>query len=101
MVEVFAACLAGANPGVVASPFSGTAGGPPGTGQFFIAIAPDASSGGAFAESLEIVVAAFGAETNGRLPGGRRRAARMHSERDGVDIGEAAHAALLKLAGVA
>ena len=41
MVEVFAACLAGANPGVVASPFSGTAGGPPGTGQFFIAIAPD------------------------------------------------------------
>jgi (2R)-3-sulfolactate dehydrogenase (NADP+) len=101
MVEVFAACLAGANPGVVASPFSGTAGGPPGTGQFFIAIAPDASSGGAFGESLEIVVAAFGAETNGRLPGGRRRAARTSSERDGVDIGEAAHATLLKLAGVA
>jgi (2R)-3-sulfolactate dehydrogenase (NADP+) len=101
MVEVFAACLAGANPGVVASPFSGTAGGPPGTGQFFIAIAPDVSSGGAFADRLEIVVAAFGAETNGRLPGGRRRAARLTSERDGVDIGEAAHATLLKLAGVA
>jgi (2R)-3-sulfolactate dehydrogenase (NADP+) len=100
MVEVFAACLAGANPGVVASPFSGTAGGPPGTGQFFIAVAPDASSGGAFADRLEIVVAAFGAETNGRLPGGKRRAARMNNEREGVDIGDAAHAALTKLAGV-
>jgi (2R)-3-sulfolactate dehydrogenase (NADP+) len=101
MVEVFAACLAGANPGVVASPFSGTAGGPPGTGQFFIAIAPNASSGGAFADCLEIVIAAFGAETNGRLPGGRRRAARIQSERDGVDIGEAAHATLMQLAGAA
>ena len=101
MVEVFAACLAGANPGVVASPFSGSTGGPPGTGQFFIAIAPDASSGGAFADRLEIVVGAFGAETNGRLPGGRRHAARARSERDGVDIGEAAHATLMKLAGIA
>jgi (2R)-3-sulfolactate dehydrogenase (NADP+) len=101
MVEIFAACLAGANPGVVASPFSGNAGGPPCTGQFFIALAPGAPSGGAFADRLEVVVAAFGAETNGRLPGGRRRAARMNSERDGVDIGEAAHATLLKLAGVA
>jgi (2R)-3-sulfolactate dehydrogenase (NADP+) len=101
MVEVFAACLAGANPGIAASPFSGTTGGPPRTGQFFIALAPGPSSGGAFADRLEMVVAAFGAETEGRLPGGKRRAARARSERDGVDVGEAAHATLLKLAGAA
>ena len=101
MVEVFAACLAGANPGVVASPFSGTAGGPPGTGQFFIALAPGPSSGGAFADRLETIVEAFGAETDGRLPGGKRRDARTRSQREGVDVGEAAHATLLKLAGVA
>jgi (2R)-3-sulfolactate dehydrogenase (NADP+) len=101
MVEVFAACLAGANPGIAASPFSGTVGGPPRTGQFFIALAPGPSSGGAFADRLEMVVAAFGAETEGRLPGGKRSAARARSERDGVDIGEAAHATLLKLAGAA
>src|SRR6202453_329223 len=101
LVEVFAACLAGANPGIVASPFSGTVGGPPRTGQFFIALAPDPSSGGAFADRLEMVVAAFGAETDRRRPGGKRRGARARSERDGVDVGEATHALLLKLAGAA
>ncbi len=101
LVEVFAACLTGANPGIAASPFSGTAGGPPRTGQFFIALAPGPSSGGAFADRLETIVEAFGAETDGRLPGGKRRAARTRSQREGVDVGEAAHATLLKLAGVA
>ncbi len=99
LVEVFAACLSGATPGVAASPFSGTAGGPPRTGQFFLALAPEASSGGAFADRLEIVAAALGAETNCRLPGGRRRAARALAGAEGVDIGEAAHATLLELAG--
>ena len=100
LVEVFAACLTGANPGIAASPFSGTAGGPPRTGQFFIALAPGPSSGGAFADRLETIVEAFGAETDGRLPGGKRRDARTRSQREGVDV-EAAHATLLKLAGVA
>jgi (2R)-3-sulfolactate dehydrogenase (NADP+) len=101
LVEVFAACLTGANPGIAASPFSGTAGGPPRTGQFFIALAPGPSSGGAFADRLETIVEAFGAETDGRLPGGKRRDARTRSQREGVDVGEAVHATLLKLAGVA
>lgn len=101
LVEVFAACLAGANPGIVASPFSGTAGGPPRTGQFFLAIAPDASSGGAFAGTLEAVLAAFeGEDGTARLPGTRRLAARMRAEQHGVDIGENVHAALMKLAGL-
>jgi (2R)-3-sulfolactate dehydrogenase (NADP+) len=100
LVEIFAACLAGATPGVEASPFSGTAGGPPRTGQFFLAVAPGPSSGGGFAERLETVVAAFVDEkSGGRLPGARRRAARLHAEHDGVDVGETAHATLMKLAG--
>jgi len=99
LVEMFAACLAGATPGIAASPFSGTAGGPPRTGQFFLAIAPDASSGGGFAPRLDMVVAAFGAETGGRLPGGRRRAAREASAARGVEVDEASYATLMRLAG--
>ena len=45
LVELMAACLTGATIGARASPFSGTAGGPPKTGQCFIAIAPDARLG--------------------------------------------------------
>jgi (2R)-3-sulfolactate dehydrogenase (NADP+) len=98
LVEVFAACLAGATPGIQASPFSGPAGGPPKTGQFFIALAPDASSGGFFADRLAVVVEALGAETGGRLPGGRRAAARVKAA-DGVEVDQGAHDTLMRLAG--
>jgi len=97
LVEIFAACLAGANPGVVASPFSGTAGGPPGTGQFFLALNPDTFSAGAFADRLDIVVDALAAEPGARLPGARRAGARASARRDGVAIAEASYAALMKL----
>jgi (2R)-3-sulfolactate dehydrogenase (NADP+) len=101
LVEVFAACLSGANPGVVASPFSGTAGGPPRTGQFFLALATDPSSGGAFADRLATVVGALGSEPGARLPGAKRFSARARHEREGVVVGETAHASLMKLAGLA
>ncbi|MGX8010059.1 Ldh family oxidoreductase [Mesorhizobium sp. ORM8.1] len=99
LVEIFAACLAGANPGLVASPFSGTAGGPPGTGQFFLAIAPDATSGGAFAGALEIVAGAFAGEA--RLPGTRRFAARERNASEGIEVAAETLATLEKLAGTA
>jgi (2R)-3-sulfolactate dehydrogenase (NADP+) len=86
LVEVMAACLAGATPGVAASPFSGPAGGPPRTGQFFLALDPGPSSGGAFAARLGTVIAAFTAEAGARLPGARRLAARARAERDGVEV---------------
>jgi len=86
LVEVMAACLTGATPGVRASPFSGPAGGPPRTGQFFVAFAPDATSGGAFGDRLGEVLAAFAAQLGARLPGSRRRAARARAERDGVAV---------------
>ncbi|MCA8933449.1 MAG: Ldh family oxidoreductase, partial [Rhodospirillaceae bacterium] len=47
LTEVMAAALAGATLGIDASPFSGPVGGPPRTGQMFIAIDPAATSGGA------------------------------------------------------
>ena len=76
LVEIMAACLSGAVLGTHASPFSGTAGGPPRTGQLFIAIEPGAPSGGAFAERLTALVAALGAEPGTHIPGSGRRAAR-------------------------
>ena len=86
LVEVFAACLTGATPGLRASPFSGPAGGPPRTGQFFVALDPGASSGGAFADRLGEILAAFAAQPGARLPGSRRLAARARAERDGVAV---------------
>ncbi|ARC37811.1 hypothetical protein A6J80_16885 [Paracoccus yeei] len=44
MVELFAAAMTGATLGIHASPFSGTSGGPPRTGQFFIACDPSLTS---------------------------------------------------------
>ena len=86
LVEVMAACLAGATLGVAASPFSGPAGGPPRTGQFFLALDPQATSGGMFADRLGVVMAAFTAEPGSRLPGARRRAARARAVREGVAV---------------
>ncbi len=72
MVEVFAAALSGAMLGKDASPFSGTAGGPPMTGQTFIAIDPDPLSGGAFGERIAALVEALTEQDGTRLPGSRR-----------------------------
>ncbi|MEL6946786.1 MAG: Ldh family oxidoreductase [Pseudomonadota bacterium] len=88
LVEVFAAALSGAVLGKDASPFSGTAGGPPHTGQAFIAIDPGAASGGAFAERMGALVEALTAQEGTRLPGSRRVAARKTTA-DGVDVDDA------------
>ncbi len=84
MVEVFAAAMAGATLGKDASPFSGTVGGPPRTGQFFIALDPDAFSGGAFAGRIEDLLAAVSTEEGTRVPGSRRRANRRRIAGEGV-----------------
>lgn len=89
LVEVFAACLAGATLGRHASPFSGPDGGPPRTGQYFLAIDPAPSSGGGFAERIEELARLLGAETDGRLPGGRRLSARATSQSHGITIDDA------------
>lgn len=86
LVELMAACLSGAVLGAHASPFSGTAGGPPNTGQFFIAIAPDAPSGGAFAGRLEGLIAALTAESGTHVPGAGRKAARARADARGINV---------------
>ncbi|MBV9517008.1 MAG: Ldh family oxidoreductase [Hyphomicrobiales bacterium] len=86
LVELMAACLTGATIGAKASPFSGTAGGPPRTGQCFIAIAPDGASGGEFKARCSELVSALTEEASAHIPGEGRRAARNKAEREGVVV---------------
>lgn len=86
LTEVMAAALAGATLGVDASPFSGTAGGPPKTGQFFIAIDPAALSGGAFSSRMDGLIAAIADQPGARIPGSRRLAARERADTEGVEV---------------
>jgi (2R)-3-sulfolactate dehydrogenase (NADP+) len=98
-VELMAACLAGATLGIHASPFSGTAGGPPRTGQFFIAIDPQASSGGAFFERLKALIGAFTGQPGAHLPGSHRKAARTNTAAKGIVIDAALYARVISLLG--
>lgn len=88
MVELLASAAAGALPSTEASPFAGTAGGPPRTGQFFIAIDAQATSGGVFADRVEALAAAIGDQPGARLQGARRAAARRMAESQGVSVPE-------------
>jgi (2R)-3-sulfolactate dehydrogenase (NADP+) len=87
MVEIFAAALSGAVLGKDASPFSGTVGGPPNTGQCFIALDPDCFSGGAFNAQIDNLVGALTEQAGTRLPGSRRSGARDNTAK-GVAVDE-------------
>ena len=76
MVEILAAAASGATLGLDASPFSGPVGGPPRTGQFFIAIEANASSGGAFGERIARLAEAIATQEGAHVPGARRKGAR-------------------------
>lgn len=86
LVEVMAAALSGATLGIHAAPFSGTAGGPPKTGQCFIAIDPGTTSGGGFSTRMADLIAAIRAQEGAHLPGDGRRAKRIAATRDGVAV---------------
>ena len=98
MVETFAAALAGATLGRDASAFAGTAGGPPRTGQFFIALDPGPFSGALFADRLSDLVQEIARQDGARLPGARRREARRNVQRNGVTFAKALHEKLLAYA---
>lgn len=85
-VEMMAAALTGATLGIHASPFSGTKGGPPKTGQFFIAIDPDASSAGLFHQRLAELTQSVHDQDGARLPGDNRAAKRRKAQVDGVAV---------------
>lgn len=89
MVELMAAAMTGATLGAVASPFSGTAGGPPRTGQFFVAVDPAATSGGAFHARLNDLVASIRHQDGARLPGDGRRSHRDVATTNGVAVNAA------------
>jgi len=86
LVEVMAAALSGATLGINASPFSGTVGGPPKTGQFFIAIDPKATAGNGFADSMKTLIGAIHAQDGARVPGEGRAAKRKAAQSDGVAV---------------
>lgn len=89
LVELMAAALTGATLGIDASPFSGTAGGPPRTGQMFIAIDPKVTSGGGFATLVERLTDTIHAQDGARLPGDGRKRNRLQARIDGVAVNAA------------
>jgi len=99
LVEVMAACLAGATPGIEASTFGTNAGGPPKTGQCFIAIDPEVTSGGAYAVRMATVLQALTAADGARLPGEKKKAARAASKRGGIPVDRAMYETAVTLAG--
>ncbi len=88
-VELMAATLTGAHLGSEASSFATTEGGSPKTGQFFIAIAPDLSSGGGYGEQIQKLMTSINAQDGAHLPGQGRFANRQKSEKDGVAVSPA------------
>jgi len=86
MVEILASCLAGAVSSRDASPFSGTAGGPPRTGQCFIGFDPGAFVGAGFTGNINALVDAIDDQDEARLPGARRKANRERIEREGAVV---------------
>lgn len=86
MVEILAGVLTGANLSFQASSFVDNAGGPPRTGQFFVAIDPDAFLGARFAPRLEQLLEAMEADPAVRLPGAKRLAARERAAAQGIRV---------------
>lgn len=86
IVEVMCAALAGANRGPQMSSFMENDGKPIGCGQFFIAIAPDTFSGGAFARQVTALAKSITAQEGARLPNSRRAANQMRLAKEGLPI---------------
>jgi (2R)-3-sulfolactate dehydrogenase (NADP+) len=86
MVEVLAACLAGANLAFEASSFLDGEGPPPATGQLLLAIDPAAFGHARFGERMATLIGAIEAQPGARLPGARRLANRSRAARDGIVI---------------
>ncbi len=102
IVELFAAAASGAVLSRDASPFSGPDGGPPRTGQFFIALDADAASSGAFAEKVGQLVEAIETQPGAHVPGARKAAARTAADAQGtVSVNPALHEQVARLADAA
>lgn len=89
MVEILSAGLARANFAFQASSFFDAEGPPPGIGQSFILLDPDAFGGAGFADHVELLLSEVVSQDGARLPGERRLASRERARRSGVEIPEA------------
>lgn len=88
VAELLASCLAGALLSKDASPFAGTAGGPPKTGQCFIAFDPSAFSGDAFYNQVDMLCAAITEQEGAHLPGNKAKENRIKTAEMGVVVSE-------------
>ncbi len=86
LVEVLAACMTGANLGLHAAPFGGDTGGPPATGQFFIAIDPQKMAGNSFYSSIKSVLLAMEQQENVQIPGQNKWKKRQESKTSLIEV---------------
>ncbi|MGY0398770.1 MAG: Ldh family oxidoreductase [Ostreibacterium sp.] len=89
LVEVMAAALSGAVLGINASPFSGTIGGSPNTGQQFIAIAPDKLSGQQFYTSMQSLLESISIQEGAHIHGTNRLTKRQYHDKYGIVVNKA------------
>ena len=87
LVEILTACLAGGNLGTQASSFAGEDGGPPGTGQFFIAIDPEKFNSN-YNNSIKSLIESIAVQEGARLPGSKRQAALQKNQNKEIEISE-------------
>ena len=86
IVEIMCAALAGANRGPEMGSFMEDDGKPIGCGQFFIAIDPEAFSGGHFAKQVTALAKSITAQEGARLPNSRREANQKRLAKEGLPI---------------
>ena len=87
LVEIFTACIAGGNLGTQASSFAGEDGGPPGTGQFFIAINPEKFNSN-YSTSMKTLIESIIEQEGARLPGSKRQAAFQKNKDQDIEIND-------------
>ena len=86
-VEIMSACLTGSNLGIEASSFANDQGGPPGTGQFFIAINPEKFSS-SFDQKIEKILKAIINQKGARTPGSKRLNNYKNNIKENINIKE-------------
>jgi (2R)-3-sulfolactate dehydrogenase (NADP+) len=87
LVEIFTACIAGGNLGTKASSFAGEDGGPPSTGQFFIAIDAEKFNSN-YKESIQSLISSIIEQEGARLPGSKRQAAFQQNQNQDIVIAD-------------
>jgi (2R)-3-sulfolactate dehydrogenase (NADP+) len=99
IVEVMCAALAGAKRGPEIGSFMANDGKPIDCGQFFIALEPEAFSGGDFAKQVKALANSITGQEGARLPNARREANQKRLTKEGLPIDRALYERLKSFAG--